>query len=135
MRTYAFTRYVTLYPRSHMTLNLGYMTPISQECRNIIQDVYFVGRDTLKISDWSRIYLEHRKASRAKLDSDEVESHFHEIDLNKNELIELDEFQREYLDRIVGGSFYVGDNLSCECDCCECCPCYDELEDSDIWDY
>ena len=133
MRTYAFTRYVTLYPRSHMTLNLGYMTPISQECRNIIQDVYFVGRDTLKLSDWSRIYLEHRKASRAKWDSDEVESHFHEIDLNKNELIELDEFQREYLDRIVGGHFYVSsyDNAVCGCNCCECCPCYDEVKDEE----
>ena len=133
LRTYAFTRYVTLYPRSHMTLNLGYMTPISQECRNIIQDVYFVGRDTLKLSDWSRIYLEHRKASRAKLDSDEVESHFHEIDLNKNELIELDEFQREYLDRIVGGDYYVSsyDNAVCGCNCCECCPCYDEVKDKE----
>ena len=110
-------------------------TPITQECRDTIRDVYFEGKDSVKLSDWSRIYLEHRKASRAKWDSDEVESHFHEIDLNKNKLIELNEFHREYLDRIVGGSFYVGDNLTCECDCCECCPCYNELEDSDIWDY
>ena len=136
MRTYTFTRYVALYPLSQMTLRLGHMTPINQACRNVSQDVYFAGKDSLKLSDWSRVYLEHRKASRAKWDSDEVESHFHEIDLNKNKLIELDEFQKEYLDRIVGGVFYVGDdNLTCECDCCECCPCYDELEDLVSWDY
>jgi hypothetical protein len=135
MRTYTFTRYVALYPLSKMTLRSGHMRPINQACRNISRDVYFAGKDPLKLSDWSRIYLEHRKASRAKWDSDEVESHFHEIDLNKNKLIELDEFHKEYLDRIVGGSFYVVDNLTCECDCCECCPCYDELEDSDSLDY
>ena len=126
MRTYTFSRYVALYPQSHMTIELGYMGPISQGCRNIIQNVYFAGNDSLKLSDWSRIYLEHRKASRAKWVSDEVESHFHEIDLNKNELIELDEFKREYLDRIVGSLFYVGDKLTCECDCCECCPCNED---------
>ena len=130
LRTYTFTRYVTLYPLSDMTRNLGYMTPITQECKNTIQDVYFAGNDSLKLSDWSSIYLEHRKASRAKWVSDEVESHFHEIDLNKNELIELEEFQREYLDRIVRGLYHMGDNVECECDCCECCPCNKDNE----WD-
>ena len=73
--------------------------------------------------------MEHRKASRAKWVSDEVESHFQEIDLNKNELIELDEFNREYLNRIVGASFNMGGNEICECDCCECCPCHKDLEE------
>ena len=126
MRTYTFSRYVALYPQSHMTIELGYMGPITQRCRNIIQDVYFAGNDSLKLSDWSKIYLEHRKASRAKWVADEVESHFHEIDLNKNELIELDEFNREYLNRIVGASFSMGGNEKCECDCCECCPCNED---------
>jgi len=126
MRTYTFTRYVALYPLSDKTLNLGYMRPITQRCRNIIQNVYFAGNDSLKLSDWSRIYLEHRKGSRAKWVSDEAQSHFHEIDLNNNELIELDEFKREYLNRIVGATFNMGGNAVCECDCCECCPCNED---------
>ena len=41
-------------------------TPITQECRDTIRDVYFEGKDSVKLSDWSRIYLEQsRKAEKA----------------------------------------------------------------------
>ena len=37
--------------------------PITQECRDTIRDVFFEGKDSVKLSDWSRIYLEQsRKA-------------------------------------------------------------------------
>ena len=103
-----------------------YVLPITQECKNTIQDVYFEEKDSVNLSDWSRIYLEHRKISKSKLDLDVTEYCFHQIDLNKNEIIELDEFKKEYLDRIVGSLFDVGDNVVCECDCCECCQCNED---------
>ena len=89
--------------------------PITQECRDTIQDVFFEGKDSVKLSDWSRIYLEQSyKASRAirlpKWAPDAAEDSFHEIDLNKNELIELEEFQKEYLDKIEGYFFTAGNN-------------------------
>ena len=93
-------------------------TPITQECRDTIRDVYFEGKDSVKLSDWSRIYLEQsHKASRAirfpKQAPDAAADSFHEIDLNKNELIELEEFQKEYLDKIKGYFFTAGnDNLT-----------------------
>ena len=108
---------------------LNYVLPITQECKNTIQDVYFEGKDSVKFSDWSRIYLEHRNISKSKLILDVAKSYFHVIDINKNEIIELDEFQKEYLDKIKGGSYDMGNNVECECDCCECCPCNEEWED------
>jgi len=88
--------------------------PITQECRDTIQDVFFEGKDSVKLSDWSRIYLEQsHKASRAirlpKWAPDAAEDSFHEIDLNKNELIELDEFEKEYLGKIKGYFFSAGE--------------------------
>ena len=106
-----------------------YVLPITQECKNTIQDVYFEEKDSVNLSDWSRIYLEHRKISKSKLDLDVTEYCFHQIDLNKNEIIELDEFEKEYLDKIEGGSFDVGNDVECECMCCECCPCNKEWPD------
>ena len=91
-------------------------TPITQECRDTIRDVYFEGKNSVKLSDWSRIYLEQsRKADKAiiglpKWVPAKAERSFHEIDLNKNELIELDEFEREYLDKIKGYFFTTGNN-------------------------
>ena len=90
--------------------------PITQECRDTIQDVFFEGKDSVKLSDWSRIYLEQsHKASRAirlpKWAPDAAEDSFHEIDLNKNELIELDEFEKEYLGKIKGYFFSAGETI------------------------
>ena len=92
------------------------MTPLTRECRNTIQDVFFEGKDSVKFSDWSRIYLEQGyKATNsirlAKLVSDEAENAFSNIDLNKNELIEVEEFQKKYLDKIKGYLFQAGDTL------------------------
>ena len=92
------------------------MTPLTQECRNTIQDVFFEGKDSVKFSDWSRIYLEQaHKATNsirlAKLVSEAAEKAFIKIDLNRNELIEVDEFQKKYLDKIKGYLFHAGDNL------------------------
>ena len=95
-----------------------YVTPITQECRNTIQDVFFEGKDSVKFSDWSRIYLEQSyKATEsirlATWVSKAAAGAFREIDLNKNELIELEEFQKEYLDKIKGYFFTAGnDNLT-----------------------
>ena len=91
-------------------------TPITQECRDTIRNVYFKGKDSVKLSDWSRIYLEQsHKASRAirfpKWAPDAAADSFHEIDLNKNELIELDEFEKEYLDKIQGYFFTAGETI------------------------
>ena len=90
--------------------------PITQECRDTIQDVFFEGKDSVKLSDWSRIYLEQsHKASRAinlpKWAPEAAEDSFHEIDLNKNELIELDEFEKEYLGKIKGYFFSAGETI------------------------
>ena len=90
--------------------------PITQECRDTIQDVFFEGKDSVKLSDWSRIYLEQsHKSSRAirlpKWAPDAAADSFHEIDLNKNELIELDEFEKEYLGKIKGYFFSAGETI------------------------
>ena len=92
-------------------------TPITQECRDTIRDVYFEGKNSVKLSDWSRIYLEQtRKAEKTtpfglpKWVPDSAERSFRQIDLNKNELIELDEFEEEYLDKIKGYFFTAGNN-------------------------
>ena len=90
--------------------------PITQECRDTIQDVFFEGKDSVKLSDWSRIYLEQsHKSSRAirlpKWAPDAAADSFHEIDLNKNELIELDEFEKEYLGKIKGYVFTAGETI------------------------
>ena len=49
--------------------------------------------------------------------------------LIKNKIIELDKFQKEYLDKMEGSSFDMGNNVECECNCCECCPCNKECPD------
>ena len=92
------------------------ITPLTQECRNTIQDVFFEGKDSVKFSDWSRIFLEQGyKATNsirlAKLVSGEAVNAFIRIDLNKNELIEVEEFQKKYLDKIKGYLFLAGNTL------------------------
>ena len=91
------------------------VTPITQECKNTIQDVFFEGKDSVKFSDWSRIFLQqsYKATESIKLAtwvSKAAAKAFRGIDLNKNELIELEEFQKEYLDKIEGYFFTAGNN-------------------------
>ena len=90
--------------------------PITQECRDTIRDVFFEGKDSVKLSDWYRIYLEQsHKASRAirlhKWAPEAAADSFRQIDLNKNGLIEFDEFKKEYLDKIKGYFFSAGETI------------------------
>ena len=88
--------------------------PITQECRDTIRDVYYEGKDSVKLFDWTRIYLEQTRIALKAIilqrwALEYAERSFHKIDLNKNGLIELDEFEKEYLDDIKGYRF-IPDN-------------------------
>ena len=90
--------------------------PITPECRDTIRDVFFEGKDSVKLLDWTRIFLEQTlRASKAtklhKWVLQAAEMSFRQIDLNKNGLIELDEFEKKYLDKIKGYRFTPGNEI------------------------
>ena len=92
--------------------------PLTKECKTTIRDIFFEGKDSVKFSDWSRTFSEQwLKAEKMEkkpkyepfinLLSNVVVRTFNRIDMNKNEVIDLIEFDEE-LSKIRGYFFMAG---------------------------
>ena len=92
--------------------------PLTKECKTTIRDIFFEGKGTVKFSDWSRIVSQQWLIAQnmekmptyeplINMVSNTVLRTFNRIDMNKNEVIDLNEFDEE-LSKIRGYLSMVG---------------------------
>ena len=92
--------------------------PLTKECKTTLRDIFFEGKDTVKFPDWSRTVSQQwligenmEKMPKYKplinMVSNTVLRTFNRIDMDKNEVIDLIEFDEE-LSKIRGYLSMVG---------------------------